>query len=54
MNETKLAVIDGETLMNMRLPSTRFCVQTLLPKGVTVLDSTQSGEGAYLFSVKRK
>lgn len=37
MNETKLAVIDGETLMDMRLPPTRFCVQTLLPQGVTVL-----------------
>lgn len=37
MSETKLAVIDGETLMDMRLPPTRFCVQTLLPQGVTVL-----------------
>ena len=37
MNETKLAVIDGETLMDMRLPPTRFCVQTLLPQGVTIL-----------------
>ncbi len=35
--ENKLAVIDGETLMDMRLPPTRFCVQTLLPQGVTVL-----------------
>ena len=32
MNETKLTVIDGETLMDMRLPPTRFCVQTLLPQ----------------------
>ena len=37
MNETTLAVIDGETLMDMRLPPTRFCVQTLLPQGVTIL-----------------
>lgn len=37
MNENKLAVIDGETLMDMRLPPTRFCVQTLLPQGVTIL-----------------
>ena len=35
--ENKLTVIDGETLMDMRLPPTRFCVQTLLPQGVTVL-----------------
>ena len=35
--ENKLSVIDGETLMDMRLPPTRFCVQTLLPQGVTVL-----------------
>lgn len=37
MNETKLAVIDDETLMDMRLLPTQFCVQTLLPQGVTVL-----------------
>lgn len=37
MNETKLAVVDGETLMDMRLPPTQFCVQTLLPQGVTIL-----------------
>lgn len=35
--ENKLTVIDGETLMDMRLPLTQFCVQTLLPQGVTVL-----------------
>ena len=32
-----LAVIDGETLMDMRLPPTRFCVDTFLPQGVTIL-----------------
>ena len=37
MNENKLTVIDGETLMDLRLPPTQFCVQTLLPQGVTVL-----------------
>lgn len=37
MDENRLAVIDGETLADMRLPPTRFFVQTLLPKGVTVL-----------------
>lgn len=37
MTENKLAVIDGETLMDLRLPPTRFCVQTLLPQGVTIL-----------------
>ena len=41
MNETKLAVIDGETLMAMRLPPTRFCVQTLLTQGVTVLGGAE-------------
>ena len=35
--ENKLTVIDGETLMDMRLPPTRFCISTLLPQGVTVL-----------------
>ena len=32
-----LAVIDGETLMDMRLPPTKFCVDSLLPQGVTIL-----------------
>lgn len=32
-----LAVIDGETLMDMRLPPTKFCVDTLLPQGITIL-----------------
>ncbi len=36
-NENKLNVIDGETLADMRLPPARFCVQTLLPQGVTIL-----------------
>ena len=32
-----LAVIDGETLMDMRLPPTRFCVETLIPQGMCIL-----------------
>lgn len=35
--ENQLKVIDGESLVDMRLPPTRFCVQTLLPQGVTIL-----------------
>lgn len=37
MNENKLTVIDGETLADLRLPPTLFCVHTLLPQGVTIL-----------------
>ena len=37
MTDNKLAVIDGETLVDLRLPPTRFCVQTLLPQGVIIL-----------------
>ena len=32
----KLTVTDGETLMDMRLPPTKFCVETLLPQGVII------------------
>lgn len=32
-----LEAIDGETLMDMRLPPTKFCVDTLLPQGVSIL-----------------
>lgn len=35
--KTKLTVIDGETLMDMRLPPTKFCVETLLPQGICML-----------------
>lgn len=34
--KAKLAVIDGETLMDMKLPPTKFCVETLLPGKVCV------------------
>lgn len=39
MNETKnmLTVVDGETLMDMKLPPTKFCVETLLPRGISIL-----------------
>ena len=37
MNENKLVVIDGETLMDMRLPPQRFCIQTLLPQGLSII-----------------
>lgn len=36
-NKNALTVIDGETLMDMRLPPTKFCVDTLLPQGVSIL-----------------
>ena len=35
--KTKLAVIDGETLMDMKLPPTKFCVDTLLPQGLCII-----------------
>ncbi|MCH5298727.1 MAG: AAA family ATPase [Ruminococcus sp.] len=37
MNKTKLAVIDGETLMDMRLPPTKFCIDQILPQGVAMI-----------------
>lgn len=39
MNEAKnmLTVVDGETLMDMKLPPTKFCVETLLPQGISIL-----------------
>lgn len=37
MQKEKLAVIDGETLMDKRLPPAQFCVQSLLHQGVTIL-----------------
>mgnify|MGYP007090529357 FL=1 len=35
--KAKLAVIDGETLMDMKLPPAKFCVETLLPQGMCIL-----------------
>ena len=36
-NPHKLTVIDGEILMDKRLPPTKFCVDTLLPQGLCIL-----------------
>ena len=36
-NVKRLAVIDGETLMDARLPKRNFCVETLLPEGISML-----------------
>ena len=36
-NKPKLTVIDGETLMDTRLEPTKFCIDTLLPQGITIL-----------------
>ena len=35
--DKKLKVIDGETLLDMELAAPRFCVQGLLPQGLTIL-----------------
>jgi len=43
-----LAVIDGETLMDMRLPPTKFCVDTLLPQGVTILGGAPKIDKSWL------
>lgn len=32
-----LKVVDGETLMDMQFPKSRFCIQSLLPQGVSIL-----------------
>ena len=37
MVKTKLTVVDGETLADMRFPPTDFCVDTLLTQGVALL-----------------
>ena len=36
-NHKPLTVIDGETLMDTRLPKRRFCIDTLLPEGISML-----------------
>ena len=33
----RLYVIDGETLMDLRLPPMRYCVDTLIPQGLSIL-----------------
>lgn len=37
MNEKELETIDGETLMDLRLPKTKFCIEGLLPQGVAMI-----------------
>ena len=37
MKAKKLECIDGETLMDMRLESIRYCVEGLLPQGVAMI-----------------
>lgn len=37
MKKQTLTVIDGETLMDARLAPTRFCIDTLLPQGLSIL-----------------
>ncbi len=32
-----LEVVDGETLMDMQFPKSRFCIHSLLPQGVSIL-----------------
>lgn len=46
MNETKnmLTVVNGETLMDMKLPPTKFCVETLLPQGISILGGAPKSE----------
>ena len=36
-NSKTLTVIDGETLMDTRLPKCSFCIETLLPEGISML-----------------
>ena len=36
-NKKQLTVIDGETLMDARLPRMSYCIDTLLPKGIAIL-----------------
>ncbi len=35
--QQNLTVIDGETLIDKRLPPTRFCVESLIPQGLCIL-----------------
>ena len=37
ITQQNLTVIDGETLMDKRLPPTRFCVENLIPQGLCIL-----------------
>ena len=37
MEENKLSVIDGESLMELELSTTQFCIRSLLPQGLCIL-----------------
>ena len=37
ITKKKLTVIDGETLMDMRLEPIRYCIEGLLPQGVAMI-----------------
>ena len=37
ITKKKLTVIDGETLMDMRLEPVRYCIEGLLPQGVAMI-----------------
>ena len=43
MANNDLAVIDGETLADMRLPPAQYCVKSLLHQGVTILGGRAEG-----------
>lgn len=58
MNERKnmLTVVDGETLMDIKLPPTKFCVETLLPQGISIQDevrpiASRISKGLYRYAV---
>lgn len=47
-NPHKRTVIDGETLMDKRLPPTKFCVDTLLPQGLCILGGSPKAGKSWL------
>ena len=50
--QNTLTVIDGETLMDKRLPPTKFCVDTLLPQGLCILgDSPKIGKSWFVLDL---
>ena len=53
MSKNKLAVIDGETLMDMRLEPVRYCIEGLLPQGVAMISGApKTGKGLYGQSIQ--
>ena len=53
-DKNNLAVIDGETLMDMRLVPTKFCVDTLLPQGICILGGAPKIGKSWLVREDRK